>query len=939
MNTIHKIKLLAALGMAPLALSAQTGKNARAVLPLDPAVRTGKLANGFTYYIRHNEEPKHRVLMYIVNKVGSVLEDEDQRGLAHFMEHMSFNGTIHFPHNELVNYLQKAGVRFGADINAYTSFDETVYELPLPSDKPDILSQGILIMHDWAQNATLDPTEIDKERGVVLEEKRLGKGAEERMQRQYWPVILNNSRYAVRVPIGLDTVLDNFKRPTIARFYHDWYRPDLQALIIVGDINADSLERVVKARFSDLKNPVHERPRPQYTVPLTGKNQFIAISDREMTATEAEVLIKHPLQPLKTTADYRKITIQGLFNQMVAQRFAELSRQSSPLFVEGSASIDTFLGGTSIFEVSVDAKPGELEKGFKAVWRETERLKRFGFTATELERAKQSYLNSMESALKEKDKTLSESYVKEFQAYFLKGIAAPGIETEYKLTKNNLPGITLADMNDLAKTYITGTNRDVIVLAPDKEKASLPNEATVNSWMNSVSEENLQPYQDEVTMRPLLTSSPMQGNIKNEDRDAVLGITTLTLSNGLKVVLKPTDYKNDEIQFNAFASGGTSLSSDADFQSATNAAGIIQAGGVGSYNLTQLDKYLEGKQLSVKPYIVDRFEGISGATTPKDLEIAMQLIYAYFTEPRKDTAVFKGIIERSKAGLANRSSDPNSVFSDTVSDILGNHNARRTGPSLEKLSQIDLDKAYTIYKERFADAAGFTFTLIGNIDIAAIKPLLEKYLGGLPATHGGEQARDLNIHIPEGKIEKTVYKGSEPKSTVLLVYSGKFDYSPENKVRLDALKECLEIRLLQRLREDESGVYSPGVFASTSKYPQSRFSFIIQFGCAPQNVDKLIASTLDEIRKLRTDGPLQENVDKWRQEAKTSRDPKLKTNSFWLGYINGQLQNNDNLKELNNYSSLLDQVKPTELKTLAEDYLSGNNYIRLVLMPETMANK
>lgn len=931
--------MLALLALCPLGLYAQTANPTVKVLPLDPAVRTGKLSNGFTYYIRHNDEPKKRVLMYIVNKAGSVLEEEDQRGLAHFMEHMSFNGTAHFPHNQLVDYLQKAGVRFGADINAYTSFDETVYQLPLPSDKPDILHDGLLIMHDWAQSVTLDSSEIDKERGVVLEEKRLGKGAGERMQRQYWPVILNNSRYAVRIPIGLDTVLDNFQRPTIARFYHDWYRPDLQALIIVGDINVDSLERVVKVQFADLKNPANERPRPDYTVSLTGENHFLAITDREMMTTRAEVLIKHPAQLLKTAADYRENIIHVLFNQMLAARFAELSRQSDPPFVEASANIGSFFGGTSIFDANLNARPGGLEKGFKAVWSEMERLKRFGFTSTELERTKQSYQNAMETALKEKNKTSSESFVKEYQNYFLKGIAAPGIETEYKLTNEYLSGITIADVNNVAVSYISSHNRDVLILGPEKEKALLPNEVTIDNWMKAVEQEKLQPYQDEVSLQSLLAHKPVPGRIKKEVKDEVLGITTLTLSNGVKVLIKSTSFKNDEIRFNAFASGGTSVVSDADFQSAANAANIIPAGGVGNYNLTQLGKYLEGKQISIKPFIADRFEGISGSTTPKDLETAIQLIYGYFTEARKDTSIFKNIMERSKASLISRGGDPKKVFSDTVSNILGNHNIRRTAPTIAKLNQIDLNKAYIIYNERFADAAGFTFTFVGNVDIAVIKPLLEKYLGGLPATHKREEAKDLNAHIPEGKIEKTVFKGSEPQSTVLLVYSGKFDYNAENTIRLDAVKECLEIRLLQRLREEEGGVYSPVVAAVTTKFPQSRFSFMIQFGCAPQNVDKLVASTLDEIHKLRSDGPMPENINKWRQEAKNSREPQLKTNEFWQGYVDQQLQNQDDMNELNNYNTLLDSVKPVDARAIADRYLNGENFIKLVLMPEDITAK
>jgi len=937
---VRHIILLALIFLFSMNGDCQQVKKGSTVLPLDPLVRTGKLANGFTYYILHNEEPKNRVMMYLVNKAGSVLEDEDQRGLAHFMEHMSFNGTKHFPHNELVNYLQKAGVRFGADINAYTSFDETVYELPIPSDKPELLKGGLEIMRDWAHEALLDPGEIDKERGVVLEEKRLGKGAGERMQRQYWPVILNNSRYAVRVPIGLDTVLDNFKRPVIARFYNDWYRPDLQALIIVGDINVDQVEATIKQQFAGLKNPVHERVRTKYTVPLTGKNQFIAVTDKEMTTTEAEIIIKHKAPELKTAADYRTALVHDLFDQMLSERYAELLRKSDPPFISGSAGISGFMGGLDAYDASVQAKPGELEKGLKAVWRETERLKRYGFTSTELERAKTAYLNGMETAHKEKNKTNSSSYIKEYQAYFLTNTAAPGIDKEYQLTKDNMPGITLTDVNDLATAYITNTNSDILITAPEKDKSSLPDEAVVNSWLKAVDEETLTPYKDEVSNQPLLSAMPIPGKIKSEAQNKEFNITTITLSNGVKVLLKPTDFKNDQIIFSSFAPGGTSLYSDADYQSATNAAGVVTAGGVGNYNTDELSKYLDGKQLSVKPYITERFQGINGASTPKDLETTMQLIYAYFTEPREDTAIFKGIITRSKAGLANRANDPGSVFNDTVSAIMGSNNIRRTGPTLQKLEEINPDKAYQVYKERFADASNFTFTFVGSIDTNAIKPLLEKYLGSLPATNQHEQAKDLNIHAPAGRIEKTVYKGSEPKATVYLVYTGKYDYSPENNVKMDAMKEALEIRLLQRLREDESGVYSPGVQESTTKLPQQRYSFLIHFGCAPQNVEKLIASTLDEIGKLKTDGPLQENVDKWRAEEKTSFEPQLKTNGFWLGYINGQLQNDQELNQLNNYNNLLDAVKPGDVKTMAGKYLSGDNYIRLILLPETsIANK
>jgi zinc protease len=918
-----------------LSLNAQDNKP----LPLDPAVFRGELPNGFTYFIRHNTEPTNRVYLYLVNKVGSILEDENQRGLAHFLEHMSFNGTKHFPKNQLVDYLQKSGIRFGADLNAYTSFDETVYQLPLPTDKPELLQNGFAIMRDWAQGATLDVAEIDKERGVVLEEKRLGKGAEERVRMAYWPVILNHSRYAERLPIGMDTVLNYFTPGVLRRFYRNWYRPDLQALIVVGDIDVAATEKLIKAEFGSLKNPLTEKKRVKYSVPLTSKNNFIAVTDKEITSTVAEVMIKHPLPPLKTHADYRGAIARSLFNQMLDRRLTELTRQSDPPFIGGNAGIGAFIGGLAIFDASVTAKPGEFEKGIKAVWREVERVKLYGFTATEVERAKTAYLNGMETALKEKDKTNSESYVKEYQEYFLKGIAAPGIVKEYELVKEALPQISLKEVNALSGQYITSVDRDIIIIAPEKDKANLPHEITLNRWLKAIEQEQLKPYEDMVSNESLLAYQPVPGKVVKEEKGGQLGLTTLTLSNGIKVILKPTDFKNNEILFSGFGPGGNSLYPDSEFQSAANASALISANGAGNYNPTQLSKYLEGKQLNVQPYISERFNGINGGSTAKDLATALQLVYAKFTEPRKDTAIFQGIIERTKGTLANRGNDPNSVFRDTVNAVLGNHHFRRMPSSLEKLSQISLDRAYTIYQERFADAANFTFTFVGSFNTDTIKPLLEKYLGGLPANHQSVQAKDLGIHIPAGIIEKTVYKGTEPKATVLMVYSGLFDYSAENKIKLDALKETLEIRLLQRLREDESGVYSPGVSAEVSKYPQSRFSLMIQFGCAPENAEKLIASAREEVNKLSTDGPLPENVDKWRNEEKTTLEPQLKTNGFWLGYINKQLQDNEDLDQVNNYIAWLDKVTTAELKDLAAKYLSGNNYIRLLLLPETVKSK
>lgn len=916
--------------IGPFVLTTSFGQD----LPLDTAVHTGKLANGFTYFIRHNEEPKNRVLIYLVNDVGSVLEDNNQQGLAHFMEHMNFNGTTHFPKNELIDYLQRNGVRFGADINAYTSFDETVYQLPIPSDKPDVLRNGLRIVHDWAQGALLDPTEINKERGVVLEEKRLGKGAGERMRRIYWPVILDNSRYAERLPIGVDSVLNHFTAATIKRFHHDWYRPNLQAIIIVGDINVAAIEKAVKEQFADLKNPEKERPRTRYHIPLTGANRFVAVTDKEMTTTRAEVLVKIPGLVIRTSSEYRTDILRELFDQMMASRVAELTRQANPPFLGGSVGIGDFIDGLDVFDASVTARPGELEKGLKAVWREVIRAKQFGFTQTELDRAKSEYLSEVENAWKERNKTESQSYVQEYQQYFLKGTASPGIDAEYKLVQRDLPGITLTDVNSLVTKDVTGRNETILIEAPDKDKANLPDSATATNWLAAVQTENLTAYQDQVSGSPLLITQPAAGTIVNEKKDDQLGLTTWTLSNGATVQIKQTDFKNDEVIFSAYAPGGTSLSSDADYQSAANAAELVGMGGAGNYDLTGLQKYLAGKQVNVRFQIGERDQVVNGSTTPADLHTAMELLYAKWTEPRKDTTAVNSILERTKSFIANRSADPNSVFSDTVSAVLGDYNVRRTGPSVAKIDQINLDKSFQFFQDRFSDASTFTFTFVGSINPDSLRPLVEKYLASLPSNHANVQPKDLGLHIPAGVSAHVVYKGTEPKATVYLVFSGWLEYSESNVIRLDALKECLEIRLLQRLREEESGVYSPGVRVNASKFPKGRYAMYISFGCAPGNVEKLVASTLDEIKKLRTSGPLAENLQKWRAEDRTSRETQLKTNHFWLSYLQGQIANQDPLDEIRSYDKAADAVTVEALKDAANKYLDGTNFIRLELEPE-----
>jgi len=929
---IKKISILVIATIISYTTVAQT-------IPLDPAVRTGKLDNGFTYYIRHNEEPNKRVALYLVNKAGSILEDQDQLGLAHFMEHMNFNGTKHYPKNELVDYLQKAGVKFGADLNAYTSFDETVYELPISTDDPGMVSEGLKIIRDWAQDATLDPVEIDKERGVVLEEERLGKGANDRMARKFYPVMLNHSRYAERLPIGQDKILTNFKPEVIRRFYHDWYRPDLQALIVVGDVNMDEIEKMVRQKFSDLKNPENERTRTLYTVPLAGHNQFLTVTDKEKSTVEIEILYKHKAAEVKTEADYRALLKRTLFNQLfAARRYAEINAQSNPVFVNMDAGIQGLLGGLDMFSFDVTPKKGQLEQGFKQAWTILEKVKRDGFTQTELDRVKESYLRGIEKGVKEKDKTPSGDFVKEYQSLFLHQEAAPGIEWEYNFTKANMDAINLADMSAIMDDYLKSADIDMLVLAPESEKSSLPDSVTVVGWIKSVSASTIAPFKDAEITQPLLSTKPQPGKVVERSAIPQIGVTTLTLSNGVKVVLKPTDFKNDEIRFMAFSAGGTSLYSDADFDNAANAAVLMSSFGLGDFNPVQLSKVLNGKQIKVAASIGPRAENINGSSSPSDLETALQLVYLQFTHPRKDSVLFNAIISNAKEALINRYADPNNVFADTVSYVMGNYNFRASASTIERLDKISLQKAYAIYKERFADASGFTFVFVGNFTPDGITPLLERYLGSLPSLRKNEKARDLGIHIPAGRLTKKVYKGTENKAIVRLVISGDYQFSATNNLLLKALGDILQIKLLQQLREDESEVYSPNVQTIYNKYPRNRYAVIISFGCAPKNADHLIDMVEKEMTAIKNKGAEADDIQKFRTTYEKNVELALKDNGFWLGYLSGQYENDENVLQVQDVQANLAKVNPNALQEAAKKYLAGENMIRFELLPADISS-
>lgn len=904
------------------------------VLPFDQEVTVGKLKNGFQYFIRKNAEPKDRVTMYLATKVGSILETEKELGLAHFMEHMNFNGLKHFPKNELVDYLQHAGVRFGSDLNAYTGFDQTVYQLPIPSDDPELVKNGLQVLRDWAQDALLADEEIDKERGVVLEEMRGGRGAQQRMRDQYLPVMLNNSLYAKRLPIGTEEVIKNFPYDVLRDFHAKWYRPDLQALIVVGDIDAEAMEKEVHRLFDDLKVPETPAERVEHTVPLLDRNQFIAVTDPEMMYTVGQISIKHLEEKVKTVADYRRNILKSVYSNMLNARLLELEQSAHPPFIQASIGVGEFIGGLDAYTAFFVAKPNAFEQGFKALVRELERVEQHGFTQTEFERSIGAIRKNNEKAYIERDKKKSDSYVNRYLNFYLEDMPALSDEDSYQLYNQLLPTLTRKEVEEIGKEFYVATNRDIIIMAPDNEKDDLPDEQTVDAWFLAVKKEEITPYDDKVSDLPLLSKEPETGKIVAEKELPEIDVKELTLNNGIRVVLKPTTFKNDEILIRAFSPGGTSLYSDADYFSASNAANLVSSSGVGQLNTVELRKYMTGKNVNISPYISERSEGLSGYTDKEGLRTAFELIYAYFTEPQIEDEIFQSVIARLSSVVSNQESDPSFVFRKTIMESLYNNNIRRMPITEEGIQQIDKERALAIYKDRFADASDFVFTIVGSFSVEEIKPYLEKYLAALPVFDRKDQAKDLEIYEPEKGFEKVVHKGQEEKANVLLAYYGDYSYDQIENLNMSALESVLSIKLIERLREDESGVYGTGARVSTLKQPKNRYSFTVSFGTSTTQYEALIASALEEIEKVRKDGPLASDLEKFKIEQKRQLELSLKENRFWAGQLSEAYQREEDPTYITHYLADLDKISVASVREVAAKYLQADRRFQFILLPD-----
>lgn len=909
-------------------------KTSASLLPLDSAIVSGKLDNGLTYFIRRNGKPEKRVELRLAVKAGSVLEDDDQQGLAHFCEHMAFNGTKNFKKHELVDFLESIGMRFGPELNAYTSFDQTVYMLQVPADSAEVVDKAFQILEDWAHNVSYDNYEIDRERGVIVEEWRLGRGANARMRDKQFPVLFHGSRYAERLPIGSVDIIRNCSHDTLKRFYRDWYRPDLMAVVVVGDIEPAEAEKLIKTHFSRIANPGKERERIVYPVPAHNETLFALAADPEATGSDISIYWKHEVEPETTELDYRRNLVAALYNAMFNERLSELSRKADPPFLYGYSGQGRFVLSKEVYLLSADVRDNGIERGFETLLTEAARVRKFGFTASELERMKSELLRSMEQAYKERDKTESANYADEYIRHFTTDEPVPGIEYEYAMYNKYIPGITLEEVNALAAKWITDNNKVILASGPDKAGAGVPDESALKAVMDRVASKTVEPYVDAVSDEPLVSKLPKSSPVVDEKDIPELGVTEWRLANGIRIILKPTDFKNDEIVFTAYSPGGYSLVPDKDYISAVTATPVVVEGGLGSFNLTELNKKLAGKVVGVSPYISSLREGFSGNASPSDIETLFQLIYLYCTSPRKDSEAYAAFLSRIKGYIENRSARPETALQDTLSVTLTQHHYRSRPWTLPLLDELNLDRSFSIFRDRFTDTDDFTFIFVGSIDPATLKPLAEQWLGGLPVTPREETWKDNGIDYPHGVIDKTVKKGIEPKSAVAMVFTGPFKWDRKSRYILGSMTDILDIKLREVLREDAGGTYGVGVRPSMSHWPKEEYEVRISFGTDPGRVDEMTGLVMTQIDSLKTFGTTDVYLNKVKETQRREREVSLKENSFWLSILDSYYYNGEDPREILAYDELVDNLTLDDIKSAATFYFNMKNYVKVVLLPE-----
>jgi zinc protease len=908
-----------------------------ATIPVDPVITTGRFSNGLRYYIRANKKPEVRAELRLAVNAGSVLEDDDQRGLAHFAEHMAFNGTKNFPKQDIINFVQSIGMRFGNHLNAYTSFDETVYMLQVPTDRPDVIDRAMLVLSDWAQNVTFDPVEIDKERGVVLEEWRLGRGAQGRLRDKQFPVLLAGSRYADRLPIGTPEVLKNFTHERLVQFYKDWYRPDLMAVVAVGDFDVAAIEPLVRKHFASIPAAVSPRPRPAYQVPAREGTSYAIASDAELTTTSVSVFHTMPARDQSTLAAYRRIMlVDRMFIGMLNARLSEIAVKPGAPFLGAAAGLSPLVRTTETTTLGAAVRENGVEAGLDALFTEAARVARFGFTAPELERQKVNMLRAIERAMAEKDNQQSSNLAAEYIRNFTTTEPIPGLAYEYELYKRFVPAITLDEVNALAKDWAPDRNRTVLVSAPDKPGLVLPTETRLASVMTAAATKAMTAYEDVASSRPLLGAIPSPGRIVSTVAKDAFGITEWTLSNGVKVVLKPTTFRQDEVLVTAFSPGGTSLAPEADLIPAETAAQVVAAGGLGDFSAVDLRKALTGKAAGAGASIGDYFEEINGTASPKDLETLFQMIYMRFTRPRPDPDMFSVLTDQLRAALANQRNTPEFAFNEALTSAMWQDHPRARPMTLERVEEMNLEKSVAFYRDRFADAGDFTFVFVGSFDPNALRPYVETYLASLPSAGRKEAWKDVGMRRARGVVERRVRKGIEPKSQTRLVFSGPFVYDQAHRVTIRAMAMVLEGTLREALREDLGGTYGVGVSAGYAKIPTPEYTLSISFGSDPDRADALVKVALARIEDLKTKGPNERDVTNIKEIMMREYESNMRQNGFFLREIAARYQHGEDLTDLFSLKDFYQKITGPAIQEAARQYF-GTNMIRVQQFPENVA--
>lgn len=903
----------------------------------DPKTIKGKLPNGLSYYIRENNKPEKKVELRLVVKVGSIMEDDDQQGLAHMAEHMAFNGTRNFKKNEIISFLQDIGVGFGSDLNAYTGFDETVYILPIPTDKKGNLEKGFQVLEDWAHNVTYLDEDINSERAIILEESRLGKSGEERMFKKIYPELFRGSKYANRLPIGKDSIIKNFPPDAIRRFYRDWYRPDLMAVIVVGDIRQAEALQLIQKHFSGLKNPASPRQRTLAEVPPYQSSKAMVVTDPEATGfTFSMNYPAYKVAASATESDYRNDMVENLYTSMLNARFRELTQKENPPFVYAFAGFSSYAKNYESFNITAASGTNDISKAIDAAAEEIERVKRFGFTEAELDRAKKNSIASYERSWNNRDKTESAVYADEYIRNFTDDEPAPGIDKEFEMAKRMMPGITLAEVNRITDRYRNEQNRFAYVMGPSSGGTAAPAEAQILAAMDAKAKADIKPYEEKAVAASLLSKTPAGGKIVSRSQDAALGTTTLKLSNGVRVTFKKTDFKADQILMAAHRYGGIGGYGVNDKLSAENAVAVVTSMGAGSFTPNDLRKAMAGKTASVSPYITEASEGFRGSSSNKDAETMLQMLYLYVTEPRTDTALFKSYIQRSKAQFAMMGANPQVAFIDTLYETLygGNPLAPTVIPKAGNYDKVNMARAMEIYRERLQDVNGMDFYFVGSINEAELSTLVEKYIAGLPVSSRKPTYVDNKVRPVSGRKDLLFRKGKEDKSLILAVAAGEIPYSPQTSMNMNALSEVLNIKIIEEMREKIQGIYGGGTSANLSKVPYGNYQFYLQLPCGPDKVDTLIKAYRAELSSIATKGPAASYLDKvkkqWIEEYKTG----IKTNEYWLAKLQQFTQGETTPDRMLNYEKLVNAMKPADVQSAAKIISSAPSQIIAVLKPE-----